>query len=73
MSWLKTMRARRSKRFDTRRARPAVEELEVRNLLSTASLGVASAIVHSDENLQQVVTNDYTTFLHRAPDSVPPG
>ena len=43
MSWLKTMRARRSKRFDPRRARLAVEELEVRNLLSTASLGVASA------------------------------
>jgi|GEM_PF-1277199 len=47
----------------------AVEQLETRNLLSAASLSVATRIVGSVEYEQDFVTKDYTTLLHRAPDT----
>jgi Domain of unknown function (DUF4214) len=58
-------------RIGTRRnwARPAVEELEDRCLLSAATLSVAEQIVHSPESYQDFVTTQYNIFLNRAPDS----
>jgi Domain of unknown function (DUF4214) len=50
-------------------ARLALEELESRHLPSAASLAVAGDILQSQESLQNFVTSQYTTFLHRAPDA----
>src|SRR5437868_827137 len=50
-------------------ARPLVEELELRTLPSAAALRVAADIIRSPENLQNAVTSDYMTFLHRAADA----
>jgi hypothetical protein len=52
-----------------RTARLAVEQLETRNLLSAATLAVASGIVHSTENFDNFVIGEYATFLGRAPDA----
>jgi hypothetical protein len=47
----------------------AVEELESRDLLSPATLAVASAIVHSPESLGDFVADEYNRFLKRSPDA----
>jgi hypothetical protein len=49
-------------------ARLAVEQLETRDLLSAATLAVASGIVHSTENFDNFVITEYATLLGRAPD-----
>ena len=46
----------------------AVEQLETRDLLSAATLAVASGIVHSTENFDNFVIGEYATLLGRAPD-----
>jgi hypothetical protein len=50
-------------------AKPGVEQLETRNLLSQATMAVASGIVNSPEDFTNFVINEYTTLLRRAPDS----
>jgi hypothetical protein len=47
-----------------------LEELEDRVVATTASAEVAAAIVNSPEHSRKLVTTDYTTFLHRLPDTV---
>src|SRR5437763_1097110 len=44
-----------------------LEELEPRNLLSTASQSVGAVIINSAEHFQDFIAGDYVTFLHRLP------
>jgi hypothetical protein len=46
-----------------------VEELESRHLPSAATLAVASGIVHSTENYQDFLAQEYQNLLGRAPDA----
>jgi hypothetical protein len=52
------------------RSRPVLEQLETREVLSQATLSVATAIVHSAENFGNFITTEYQHFLHRPPDPV---
>jgi hypothetical protein len=49
-------------------ARPILEGLEAREVLSAATLNVASEIVNSPENFADFVTGEYVRFLRRSPD-----
>jgi hypothetical protein len=50
--------------------RLVLEELEDRVLATTASAEVAAIIVNSPEHSRKLVTTDYTSLLHRFPDTV---
>ncbi len=50
-------------------ARPVVERLEDRRVLSAATLAVAQALAHSRENCANLVTGMYGNYLDRAPDA----
>jgi hypothetical protein len=50
-------------------AKPTVEALETRNLLSTASLAAAYGIVNSPEHFASYITAEYHNLLGRDPDS----
>src|SRR5438270_10247726 len=47
----------------------SVEPLETRNLLSTATLAVATGILNSPENYTDLLTSEYRHLLGRNPDS----
>src|ERR1700682_1927196 len=49
--------------------RLSLEQLERRDVPSTATFVVASAIVHSNESYADFITLDYSRFLNRAPDA----
>ena len=51
-----------------RSSRPVVEQLETRNVLSSATFAVSSGIVKSPENFTDFVTREYLSLLHRTPD-----
>jgi hypothetical protein len=69
MSWFQSGNAIASAVARPRTATLAVEQLETRDLLSAATLAVATGIVGSRESLQDFVTTEYQAFLGRAPDS----
>ena len=69
MNWLRQPLSKRSGGEPRVCAKPTVEQLETRNLLSRATLAVASGIVNSPEDFTNFVTNEYATLLRRAPDS----
>jgi hypothetical protein len=50
-------------------ARLVVEQLETRNLLSNATLAVATGILNSQENYTDFLTSEYRHLLGRNPDS----
>jgi hypothetical protein len=69
MSWFLDGARVTSSSRGSQRALPAVEQLETRDLLSAATLAVASGVVHGTENFTDFVTAEYSALLHRAPDT----
>jgi Domain of unknown function (DUF4214) len=70
LSILNRLFARGSQSTPGPRARPALEALETREVLSTATLNVALAIVNSPEHFADFVSNEFVQFLRRPADPV---
>jgi hypothetical protein len=70
MNWFQRKKKAATPRpIRARSHQPVLEELEVRSLLTNASLFAATLIVHSPEALTDFVANEYISLLHRLPDS----